>query len=434
MKQDCTVSLTTADETKSFQTSENAGFPEGTCVSEPDKQTGSEVEKCTGAKTETGIKATEIQDLSLSLDEEENNPEQAQEQAERYHPVAWCYLFIHHTKVKSCEELLERDGLTYFIHKTIKYVPRHRGRGGLREIEKPTVSGLVFIQGKPNEIQKYLNENMPAHRLRKNCSTGKVATIPCNQMEPFMRVAETEPDRLRFLLRPFVYYSKNRTLLRIVTGDYTGLEGYVIRIARDRKLVMDVGGMAIALSGIHAERFEEVHKNEADRKECEVFYKRNLHERNAFIDRYFHQVKTAQEVAAQVENIEILRLQTLADVRDKKLDLKDAYTTFYFMIEEIGYYYAPFIDHFKDNLAPIFEAGKTVMEEIEKTIKIFSTSDKELHNRCETEFESLQNSYGYLFEWPALTSIFKRNTNLTNLTNLTNKHALSGRQYRAKRE
>ena len=68
MKQDCTVSLTTADETKSFQTSENAGFPEGTCVSEPDKQTGSEVEKCTGAKTETGIKATEIQDLSLSLD------------------------------------------------------------------------------------------------------------------------------------------------------------------------------------------------------------------------------------------------------------------------------------------------------------------------------------------------------------------------------
>lgn len=81
-----------------------------------------------------------------------------------------------------------------------------------------------------------------------------------------MRVAETEPERLRFLLRPFVYYSKNRTKLRIVTGKYAGLEGYVIRIARDRKLVMDVGGMAVALSGIHAERFEEVNKNEADKK------------------------------------------------------------------------------------------------------------------------------------------------------------------------
>ena len=268
----------------------------------------------------------------------------------------------------------------------------------MREVETPSVSGLIFLQGDPETLQDYLNKNVNSYKLRKNCSTGKVATIPCNQMEPFMRVAETEPERLRFLLRPFVYYSKNRTLLRIVTGEYAGLEGYVIRIARDRKLIMDVGGMAVALSGVHAERFEEVNKNEADKKERELFYKRNLHERNAFIDRYFHRVKTAQEVAAQVENIEILRLQTLADVRDKKLDLKDAYDTFYFMIEEIGYYYAPFIDCFKDELRPIFEAGRTVMEEIEKTIKIFKDSDKELHNRCETEFEALQNNYGYFFE------------------------------------
>lgn len=75
-----------------------------------------------------------------------------------------------------------------------------------------------------------------------------------------MRVSETEPDRLRFLLRPFVYYAQNRTLLRIVSGDYAGLEGYVIRIARDRRLVMDVGGMAVAISNVHAERFEEVDK------------------------------------------------------------------------------------------------------------------------------------------------------------------------------
>lgn len=145
----------------------------------------------------------------------------------------------------------------------------------------------------------------------KNCSTGKVATIPCSQMESFMRIVETEPERLRFLLRPFVYYSKNRTLLRIMTGDYAGLEGYVIRIARDRRLVMDVGGMAVAISNVHAERFEEVNKNEGSKSERETFYKRNLHERNAFIDRYFHQVRTASEVEAQKENIAILLIKPL---------------------------------------------------------------------------------------------------------------------------
>lgn len=387
MKQDCTVSQSTADETKRFQTSENNEFQEGTHVSEPDEMTGSAIKKCSQVNTET---ETEKENKSILEVPPSNN--------DKDNYTSWSYLFVHNQKVKSIEELLKKDSVTHFVHKTIKYVPRHRNRGGMCEVETPSVSGLIFLQGNPKTLQDYLDKNIKPYKLCKNCSTGKVATIPCNQMEPFMRVAETEPERLRFLLRPFVYYSKNRTLLRIVTGEYAGLEGYVIRIARDRKLVMDVGGMAVALSGVHAERFEEVNKNEADKKERELFYKRNLHERNAFIDRYFHQVKTAQEVSAQVENIEILRLQTLADVRDKKLDLKDAYDTFYFMIEEIGYYYAPFIDYFKDELRPIFEAGRTVKEEIEKAIKIFKNSDKELHNRCETEFEALQNNYGYLFE------------------------------------
>lgn len=387
MEQDCTVSQSTADEIKSFQATESKGFPEGTHVSEPDELTGSAIKKCSQVNKETETEK-----------ENESIPEVVPSNDDKDNCTSWSYLFVHNQKVKSIEEQLKKDGVTHFVHKTIKYVPRHRNRGGMREVEIPSVSGLIFLQGNPEILQDYLDKNIKPYKLCKNCSTGKVATIPCNQMEPFMRVAETEPERLRFLLRPFIYYSKNRTLLRIVTGEYAGLEGYVIRIARDRKLVMDVGGMAVALSGVHAERFEEVNKNEADKKERELFYKRNLHERNAFIDRYFHQVKTAQEVSAQVENIEILRLQTLVDVRDKKLDLKDAYDTFYFMIEEIGYYYAPFIDYFKDELRPIFEAGRTVKEEIEKAIKIFKDSDKELHNRCETEFEALQNNYGYLFE------------------------------------
>ena len=374
MKQDCTVSQSTADETKRFLTIDNNEFPEGTHVSEPDNTTGSEIKMC--SQVNRKAKAADVKDNCTS----------------------WSYLFVHNQKVKSIEEQLIKDEKTHFVHRTIKYIHRHRNGNGMRKVEAPSVSGLIFLQGDPETLQNYLDENVKPYRLCKNCSTGKVATIPCNQMEPFMRVAETDSERLRFLLRPFVYYSKNRTLLRILTGEYAGLEGYVIRIARDRRLVIDVGGMAVAISGVHAERFEEVNKNEANKKERELFYKRNLHERNAFIDRYFHQVKTAQEVSAQVENIEILRLQTLADVRDKKLDLKDAFATFYFMIEEIGYYYAPFIDYFKDELRPIFEAGRTVMQEIENIIAMFQNINIQLHNRYATEYEELQAHYGYLFE------------------------------------
>lgn len=369
MTQDCSVSHPTADETNRFQTSDDNKFLKGKHVSEPNQRNGAEVEVHPNDNTA------------------------------KYKPLSWCYLFVHHAKVIYFEERLKADGLTYFIHKTIKYVPRHRNHGGVREVEKPTVSGLIFIQGNAKKTQNYLNENLFSYRLCKDRCTGRVATIPNSQMEPFMRVSETDPSRIRFLLKPFTYYTKNHTLLRILTGDYAGLEGYVIRIARDRRLVMNVGGMAIALSGIHAERFEEVYKNEGSKQERATFYKRNLHERNAFIDRYFHQVKSAQDVAAQTENIETLRLQILMDVENKKLDLKEAFYTYYFMIEEIVYYYAPFIDRFKDALNPIFEAGNKVLTELDKAIAAFRNGrDAELSQRCETEYEELKAQYGYLFE------------------------------------
>ena len=53
MEQDCTVSQSTADEIKSFQTTESKGFPEGTHVSEPDEMTGSAIKKCSQVNKET---------------------------------------------------------------------------------------------------------------------------------------------------------------------------------------------------------------------------------------------------------------------------------------------------------------------------------------------------------------------------------------------
>ena len=397
MKQDCTISQSTTGETTRFHATENKRFLKGTHVSEPENTTGPAIEKYSySCQTNT---TTQPSALTTTLSDYINEVAMPPLQDDAYKPTSWCYLFVHNQKVKLIERQLKKDGVTHFIHKTIKYVPRHKNRGGMREVKTPSVSGLIFLQGAPESLRRYLDANISQHHLCKDCSTGKTATIPCGQMEPFMRVAETEPERIRFLLRPFVYYSKNRTLLRIVTGDYAGLEGYVIRIARDRKLVMDVGGMAVAISGIHAERFEEVHKNEADKQERETFYKRNLQERNAFIDRYFHQVRNIQEIEEQVENIDILRLQTLADVRDRKLDLKDAFNTFCFMVEEISYYYSPFIDRFKEDLTPIFEAGKKVMTEIKYAINKFKRgTNKELSQRCETEYEELTTLYGYLFD------------------------------------
>lgn len=65
-------------------------------------------------------------------------------------------------------------------------------------------------------------------------------------------------SRLRILQHPFSYYTEGNNLVRMTSGDVTGMEGYRIRIHRDRKLVINVSGIAVAIGNIHRESFEEI--------------------------------------------------------------------------------------------------------------------------------------------------------------------------------
>lgn len=214
-------------------------IPKGIDISEPDNS-GSEVEECACS---TQGNDTDISDNQGS----------------------WCYLFIHHNKVRYFIETMKRDGVRYFIHKSVTYQRKKHGRG-IQSIEKPTISGLIFMQDTPQKLQDYLDSNLPNYHLVKNCSTHAPAVIPDSVMQPFMRVLETSPERVRFLLHPFKYYAARNIKLRITSGFLAGIEGYVIRIDRDRHLIMNVGGMSVAISGVHCEKFEVVQEKQNTQK------------------------------------------------------------------------------------------------------------------------------------------------------------------------
>lgn len=352
MQPDGTDSLSTADE--------KLASPKGNHVTEQDGKTGSEVKKHT-----------------------------------RPDDTTWSYLFVHHSKVKSLEEQLDRDKRTYFVHRTVRYFQKP-GKQKVRSHEVPTVSGLVFLQGRPSEIQSYLSDLFPYLYLCKNCSTGRVAVIPDSQMRPFMRVSNTSPERVRFLLHPFHYYARNRILLRITGGELAGLEGYVIRIDRDRRLVMNIGGLSVAIGGVHAEHFEEVEQPQPAAADGNLFYRRNLQERQVLIDRYFHPVKDDKDVAAQAENIDYLRKYALTEVERDRLTLHEAWSVCSFVIEEIGYYYSPLVDRFKEHLDPIFREGGKVLREMELLLASprVSPNDKE---RYGADYQRILSQHGYLF-------------------------------------
>lgn len=96
MKPDGTSSFSTADE--------KLVSPEGSHVTEPDVKTGSAIKKYRHSDGTT-----------------------------------WSYIFVHNSKVKKLEMLLEEDGRTYFVHKTVRYF-RKQGKHKVRHQEVPTVS------------------------------------------------------------------------------------------------------------------------------------------------------------------------------------------------------------------------------------------------------------------------------------------------------
>ena len=173
----------------------------------------------------------------------------------------WGYIFIQHMSAGNFEKRLESMRIegTFrpkcFIHRTVRYKKKPSGKGIMKE-EKPTVSGLVFLQGETLQLKYFLMHNFPQYYLVNDCSTGKPATIADSKMRPFMKIMEEEPERVTFLRDPFVKFAKDHVKLRVLTGLLKGQVGYVVRILRDRQLVMDFGGYAVAISNVHLEDFE----------------------------------------------------------------------------------------------------------------------------------------------------------------------------------
>ena len=200
-----------------------------------------------------GIHIVEADDASdskvrgMSKNEEEGAP--------------WGYIFIQHMSAGSFEKKLESLKLegTFrpkcFIHRTVRYKQKPNGKGVMKE-EKPTVSGLVFLQGETNQLRTFLIHNFPHYYLVNDCSTGKPAVIADRQMRPFMRIMKEAPERVTFLRDPFEKFAKDHVKLRVLTGVLKGQEGYIVRILRDRQLVMEFGGYAVAISNVHREDFE----------------------------------------------------------------------------------------------------------------------------------------------------------------------------------
>lgn len=332
-------------------------------------------------------------------------------------PVPWSYLFIRKRDAEYFSLKAETEGgFRTFIHRTI--VTDESGKSTTEG--RPTISGLIFIQGKTKVIRKYLWERFPQYHLVNDCSTRKAAVIPDSVMQPFMRIAGTDPSRIRFLVNPLTHYAEGNTLVEIMTGPLAGLQGYIIRIDRDRKLVIGVGDMTVAIGGVHKENFEKVEEvaravntRQRARRQAE---QRRLRERieanvNADVapqppdprlltpiqqkvDTAFFTPETFNDILVITTNIELWteRARRLMQAGN----LADASEILTFLLEEIGYWFTNIYKKKSIDLTPVKKAGNNAYK-----TALTILDNKHLPERTrqdlETNLDSQMLRHGYIF-------------------------------------
>lgn len=353
-------------------------------------------------------------------------------------PAPWSYLFIRNRDAENFSLKAETEGgFKTFVHRTIitdasgksaKGKPngsaqdREASNGTTATEGRPTISGLLFIQGKTKVIKKYLWERFPQYHLVNDCSTRKAAVIPDSVMQPFMRIANTDPSRIRFLVNPLTHYAEGNTLVEIMTGPLAGLQGYIIRIDRDRKFVIGVGDMTVAIGGVHKENFEKVEEvaravntRQRARRQAEQ-EKRRLREGieanvNADValqppdprlltpiqqkvDTAFFTPETFNDILVITTNIELWteRARRLIQAGN----LADASEILTFLLEEIGYWFTNIYKKKSIDLTPVKKAGNNAYK-----TALTILDNKHLPERTrqdlETNLDSQMLRHGFLF-------------------------------------
>lgn len=350
-------------------------------------------------------------------------------------PAPWSYLFIRKRDAEYFSLKAETEGgFRTFIHRTIitdasGKSTKGKPNGSAQDRDgttatategRPTISGLIFIQGKTKVIRKYLWERFPQYHLVNDCSTRKAAVIPDSVMQPFMRIANTDPSRIRFLVNPLTHYAKGNTLVEIMTGPLAGLQGYIIRIDRDRKLVIGVGDMTVAIGGVHKENFEKVEEvaravntRQRARRQAE---QRRLRERievnvNADValqppdprlltpiqqkvDTAFFAPETFNDILVITTNIELWteRARRLIQAGN----LADASEILTFLLEEIGYWFTNIYKKKSIDLTPVKKAGNNAYK-----TALTILNNKHLPERTRQDLETNLDSqilrHGYIF-------------------------------------
>ena len=198
----------------------------------------------------------------------------------------WFALKVFYNKVFDVEDILEGRGLETFIPVTKEQlkgdeffrvkrrlaVPddsrndrKYLVEGPFIFKRKTIVASLLFFRGTLQDALQVRSDFEGRAMLYSTVDRKAPAVIPDSQMKMFRMVCESGMDGLEFFSDESIVNFKQGDKVRVtMEGPLNGVEGYVKRIRKDRRLLVAIEGfVAVATSFISPKYLEKVDQSPA---------------------------------------------------------------------------------------------------------------------------------------------------------------------------
>ncbi len=168
--------------------------------------------------------------------------------------------------IKSC---LDELGVENFLPLQYQTIERNNMRS--RKL-LPAVRNLIFVHSNKQTITQLKHEytrieplRYMTRTLRSENGRKEILVVPDAQMENFMKVATVHDESVLYL-KNGDFLNKVGKKVRIIDGPFTGVEGKILRINKNKKVVVELEGIvsvavAFVPSQFMVERQDEDVKN-----------------------------------------------------------------------------------------------------------------------------------------------------------------------------
>lgn len=126
----------------------------------------------------------------------------------------------------------------------------------------PVIHNLIFIHCTKNQIEEIKRESTISSKIRYiiDKETKQIITIPEKQMQDFISVAGNIDEQILYLTPQEVALKKG-DYVRIIGGVWKGIEGKLIRVKKNLRVVVFLQGIAaVATTSIHPSLVEKIEK------------------------------------------------------------------------------------------------------------------------------------------------------------------------------